>query len=156
MAIEGLRHLVECHCILPQYRNRNPPIYHKFVVFSIIEDDKVKPKLSQCNNCGIIHKIVDICKSEIAHGMEEGSSIRGIDDIKLSLPQKICDFLSQQKPDLSTWEYIEFVIENNFESEVILNKDQKDDVTQLKILHIKPDGSFKVKSESRQDEVEIS
>lgn len=156
MAIEGTRHLVECHCILPQYRNRNPPVYHKFVVFSVIEDDKVKPKLAQCNNCGIIHKVVDICKSEIAHGMEEGNSIRGIDDIKLSLPQKMCDFLSQQKPDLSTWEYIEFLLENNLESEVTLNKDQKDDVTQLKILHIKPDGSFKVKTEIRQDEVEIS
>ena len=156
MELEGTRHLIECHCILPQYRNKNPITYHKFVVFSIIEDDKVKTKMAQCNNCGIIHKITDICKSEIVHGMEEGNSIRSIEDIIVSFPQKLGDFLNQQKLDLSMWEYVEFVLENKKEAEIILSKDQKDDITQLKILHIKDDGSFKIKNETRQDEVIIS
>lgn len=155
MGIEGTRHLVECHCVLPQYRNRIPPVYHKFVVFSIIEDDLVKPKIAQCNNCGIIHKVVDICKTEIAHGMEEGNSIRKIDDIKLGIPQRLSDFLDQQKLDVSVWEYIEFLLENQQDAEIILTKDQKDDVTQMKILHIKPDGSFKIKNDVRQDELSL-
>lgn len=156
MALEGIKHLIECHCVLPQYRTRNPPLYHKFVVFSIIDDDKVVSKIAQCNNCGIIHKVIDLCKSEIAHGMEEGNSIRSIDDIKPSLPDKLVEFMSKQSVDLATWENVEFVIENKQEIELILNKDQKDDVTQLKILHIREDGTFKIKSEIRQDEMVIS
>ena len=156
MALDGLKHLIECHCVLPQYRNRNPPVYHKFVVFSTIDEDKVNPKISQCNNCGIVHKVVDLCKSEIVHGLEEGNSIRSVDDIKLSLPDKIVEFLIKQNSDLATWENVEFVLENKREAELILNKDQKDDVTQIKILQIREDGTFKVKTEVRQDEMEIS
>ena len=155
MNLEGIRHLIECHCILPQFRNRNPAVYHKFVVFSIVEEDAVKPKLAQCNNCGIVHRVIDLCKSEIVHGAEEGSSIRNIDDIKLSLPQKISDFLSQQKSDVTIWEFVEFLLENNKEAEIVLSKDQQGDITQVKILHVKSDGTFKVKSETRQDELEV-
>lgn len=155
MNLDGIRHLVECHCILPQFRNRNPAVYHKIVVFSIVEDDVVKPKLSQCNNCGIVHRVIDLCKSEIVHGVEEGNSIRSIDDIKISLPQKIADFLSQQKSDLTIWEFVEFLLDNKKESEIVLSKDQQGDITQVKILHVKQDGTFKVKSETRQDELEV-
>lgn len=155
MNLEGIRHLIECHCILPQFRSMNPPVYHKFVVFSIVEDDVVKPKLSQCNNCGIVHRVIDLCKSEIVHGAEEGNSIRNIEDIKLSLSQKIVDFLIQQKSDVTIWEFVEFLLENKKEAEVVLSKDQQGNITQIKILHVKSDGTFKVKSETRQDEMEV-
>jgi len=68
----------------------------------------------------------------------------------------LVEFMSKQSVDLATWENVEFVIENKQEIELILNKDQKDDVTQLKILHIREDGTFKIKSEIRQDEMVIS
>ena len=151
MALEGLRHLVECHCILPQFRNANPVVYHKFIVFSVSEDDVVQPKLSQCNNCGIIHKIVDYCKSEIVHGLEDSSSLRTIDDIKVSMPQKLVEFLVPQNLDISLWELIEFILDNKVEKEIPLTKDDKTDLTQIKMLHIKSDGSFKVKTVTRQD-----
>ena len=67
MALEGVRHLIECHCTLPQYRNANPPVYHKFVVFSVLDEDAIQKKLVQCNNCGIIHKVVDLCKKKANH-----------------------------------------------------------------------------------------
>ena len=156
MALEGVRHLIECHCTLPQYRNANPPVYHKFVVFSVLDEDVIQKKLVQCNNCGIIHKIVDLCKSEIAHGMEEGQSLRTAEDIKIGIPDKMVTFLTQQNADISTWEYVEFILDNKQEKEVILKKEQKDDLTQLKILHIKEDGTFKVKNETRQDEWSVS
>ena len=101
MAIDGLRHLIECHCILPQFRNRKDPVYHKFVVFSITNDDVVQQKLVQCNNCGIVHKVIDFCKSEIVHGIEENKSLRTIDDIKLGITKQLADFLVQQNADLS-------------------------------------------------------
>ena len=156
MALEGVRHLIECHCTLPQYRNANPSVYHKFVVFSVLDEDVIQKKLVQCNNCGIIHKIVDLCKSEIAHGMEEGQSLRTAEDIKIGIPDKMVTFLTQQNADISTWEYVEFILDNKQEKEVILKKEQKDDLTQLKILHIKEDGTFKVKNETRQDEWSVS
>jgi len=156
MALEGVRHLIECHCTLPQYRNANPPVYHKFVVFSVLDEDAIQKKLVQCNNCGIIHKVVDLCKTEIAHGMEEGQSLRSIEDIKIGIPDKMVTFLIQQNADISTWEYVEFILDNKQEKEVILKKEQKDDLTQLKILHIKEDGTFKVKNETRQDEWSVS
>ena len=156
MALEGVRHLIECHCTLPQYRNANPPVYHKFVVFSVLDEDVIQKKLVQCNNCGIIHKVVDLCKTEIAHGMEEGQSLRSIEDIKIGIPDKMVTFLIQQNADISTWEYVEFILDNKQEKEVILKKEQKDDLTQLKILHIKEDGTFKVKNETRQDEWSVS
>ena len=156
MALDGVRHLIECHCTLPQYRNANPPIYHKFVVFSVLDEDAIQKKLVQCNNCGIIHKVVDLCKSEIAHGMEEGNSLRTIEDIKIGIPEKLSTFLVQQNCDISIWEYAEFILDNKQEKEVIIKKEQKDDVTQLKILHIKEDGTFKIKNETRQDEWSVS
>lgn len=155
MAREGVRHLIECHCILPIFRNYNPPVYHKFLVFSIIEEDQVQPKIVQCNNCGILHKVIDLCKSEIVHGVEDSSSLRSIDDIKYSIPSNLSEFLVNQKQDITTWEYVEFIIDNKLDTEIILGKDDKTDVTQIKMLHIKPDGSFKVKSVTRQDVIEL-
>ena len=152
MAIEGIRHLIECHCVLPQYRKTTPTVYHKFIVFSAVVDDVVQKKLSQCNNCGVLHKVVDLCKTEIVHGMEEGSSLRTIEDIKLGLPDKVVEFLVQQNVDVSTWELVEFLLDNKQDKEIVIKKDQKDDVTQLKILHVRSDGTFKIKSEIRQDE----
>jgi len=153
MALTGTRHLIECHCVLPQYRNTSPVVYHKFVVFSLLDDDAVQSKLVQCNNCGIVHKVIDICKSEIVHGIEEGNSLRTIGDIKFGLPERIATFLEQQNVDISIWELVEFLLDTKADSEVVISKDERAGITQLKILQLKPDGSFKVKSESRQDEV---
>jgi len=155
MALEGIRHLIECHCVLPQYRNKNPPVFHKFIVFSAINDDQVQKKLAQCNNCGILHRIVDICKSEIVHGLEEGSSLRSIEDLKVSFPQKLSDFLVVQKLDIATWEFIEFLIDNKLEKDVVINKTEAGDITQLKILQINADGTFKIRNETRQVDVEV-
>ena len=86
----GTKHIVECHCVLPQYRNRKIPIYHKFMVFSIIDDsDTVLPKYAQCNNCGVVHKIYDICKSEILAGKDEIRTLCTIEDISLTIPEDI-------------------------------------------------------------------
>ena len=62
----GQKHTIQCHCILPQYKGRKDPIFHKVVVFSVIgDDDKVQEKIVNCNNCGVPHRIIDICQSEI-------------------------------------------------------------------------------------------
>ena len=155
MALEGIRHLVECHCILPQFRSTVPSVYHKFIVFSVSNEDAVQPKLAQCNNCGIIHKVVDFCKSEIVHGLEDSSSLRTINDVKVAMPLRLVEFLVPQNLDISLWELIEFVLDNKLEKEIPLTKDDKTDLTQIKMLHIKSDGSFKIKTVTRQDTLVI-
>ena len=35
----GVKHLIECHCILPQFKKKQPPIYHKFTVYSKFNSD---------------------------------------------------------------------------------------------------------------------
>ena len=82
----GIKHLVSCHCVLPQFRKMKNPIFHKFVVFSKLENDNVVPKIAKCNNCGVLHKVIDICKSEFIHGHEDSvRSIVQVDYIKLPL-----------------------------------------------------------------------
>ena len=60
--MSGQRHLIECHCILSIYKNKNPAIYHKFSVYSMIDKktNKVMPKYVNCNNCGVTHLVEEI------------------------------------------------------------------------------------------------
>ena len=78
----GQKHLIKCRCVLSQYKNLPNAVSHQFLVFSEVENGQVKQKYSQCNNCGLVHKVVDICTSEIMQGKENMSSIISIDDIK--------------------------------------------------------------------------
>lgn len=154
MATEGIKHLIQCHCVLPQFRNTNPTVFHKFVVFSTIEDDELREKIVQCNNCGVLHRVYDQCKSEILFGKEASSSVRTIEDIELSLPERLASYLKSQNVDIATWEQVEWVTENAQESEVVIRRDEQGGKTNLKILILKKDGSFKTRSEIISDTTE--
>ena len=81
----GVKHLVQCRCVLPQFKHAHKPIQHQFVVFSVINDEgNVESKFAQCPNCGLIHKVVDVNNSEIMHGRENMGALITIDDVKLS------------------------------------------------------------------------
>ena len=151
MSVEGIKHLIQCHCVLPQYRNSNPPIFHKFIVFSLVDDDQMKEKIVQCNNCGVLHRVIDHCKSEILHGKEESGSIRTVEDIELSLPERLAAYLKSQNVDVATWEQVEWLVENAQESELVLRRDEQADRTNLKILTIKKDGTFRTRNEIISD-----
>lgn len=155
MSTEGFKHLIQCHCVLPQFKNSNPTIFHKFVVFSISEDDQFKEKIVQCNNCGVLHRVIDHCKSEIVFGNENIGSIRTIEDIELSLPERLAAYLKSQNIDIATWEQIEWLVENSVDSEVVIRRDEQAGRTNLKILTIKKDGSFKTRNEIVSDMMEI-
>lgn len=155
MPVEGLKHLIQCHCVLPQYRNANPAIFHKFVVFSLVEDDVVREKIVQCNNCGVLHRVVDHCKSEIIHGKESSSAVRTIEDIDLNIPEKLAAYLKSQQADIATWEQIEWVLDNPQDIEIVIRRDDQDDRTNLKILAIKQDKTFRTRNEIISDGAEI-
>lgn len=109
----GQKHLVKCRCVLPQFKKLENPPAHKFVVFSeILDDGSVKIKYAQCNNCGVIHRVIDVCKSEIISGKENLKSILKIEDIRSSLHANFSSILESSSADLATWEAVLFIVEN--------------------------------------------
>jgi len=151
----GTKHLIQCHCILPQYRNMETPIFHKFVAYSKEDENgDIIESISKCNNCGIIHKIVDFCKSEIVYGAEDIISIISIEDIRENIPNKIIDILDAHMCDLATWEQVSDIFENKeWGSIVNLSASRLGDSTQIKTLVIKDSEKFKIDSHVRQDSI---
>tara|TARA_R110002110_G_scaffold405960_1_gene625429 strand:- start:264 stop:728 length:465 start_codon:yes stop_codon:yes gene_type:complete len=151
--MNGTKHIVECHCILPQYRDRKNPVYHKFVVFSEIDDsDTVVPSNAQCNNCGTVHKIYDICKSEIVAGKDESASVEKIRDVSISLPDQVIELLESYNMDICDYQMARFILENKkWDSVLTLGTDSEDGQTTGKILRFLKDNRFRVESFSRQE-----
>jgi len=146
--VQGVKHLIQCHCVLPQFKDRSDPVFHKFTVFSIIdESDTVQPKFSQCNNCGVVHRVVDICKSELT-SKEESKSIPNIDDIKFSLSPDLSRVLESYQCDLATWEQAEWIFLNKvWDQWIVLSRDE-DDQGELhgKRLIFSEDGRFRIEA----------
>jgi hypothetical protein len=124
------------------------PIFHKFVVFSKTDESgNVVTKLSKCNNCDTLHKVVDFCKSEIMHGKDEDVSVLTIDDISSSLPEKIVEALSNHFCDIATYEEVLDVIESQeWGKSVNISKTDLDSSVQVKSLLIL-ENSFKIQVE---------
>ena len=151
--MRGQKHLIACRCILPQFKGRQNPPRHQFSVFSSIdENDNVVVKYAQCNNCGLVHKVIDICKTEIMQGKEAMSSILTVDDIKMSLPPNLSNILERNKADLSTWEQAQFILENkewgNF---ILLAAEEDSGVKQIKYVRVMSETFFKIESFSREE-----
>ena len=129
--MQGVKHLIQCHCVLPQFKNHENPTFHKFVVFSVIDDsDTVQPKFAQCNNCGVVHKVVDICKSELTT-KEESRSLSSIDDIKFSIPKELSSILESYQCDTATWEYAEWVYLTKAPDQYLILTKEEDDEGEL-------------------------
>ena len=151
----GDKHLIQCHCILPQYKKMPNPIFHKFVVFSEIDaDGDVIPKLVKCNNCGVIHKVTDFCRSEFIHGVEDTISIIGIGDLRPNVPDSVSEILDNHKCDVATWEQVNDVIKNlEWGSRIVISKEKLFDSTQIKQIVIENIDSVRVESHLRKDEI---
>ncbi len=114
------------------------PVFHKFPVFSIIDDDDImETRLAKCDNCGATHRVTDVFRSTILTGHEDSSAIMSIEDIKSSLPSKISDLLTSYNVHLSTWEEVQFYyVTATWGCEIILAKDDIDGVVQGKRLRM--------------------
>lgn len=144
---QGVKHLITCRCVLPQLESDPKSPLHQFVVFSVLDDDTVRVKYAQCNSCGIIHKVVDICRSEIIASKEDLSSIMTIDDIKMGLPTQLATVLEKNDVDLATWEQAKWIWENDRWGDfVILSNETVDGVRQIKYLRILGKALFQMNS----------
>lgn len=149
------KHLVQCHCILPQYRKSENPVFHKFMVFSTIENDVVVPKYVQCNNCSAVHKVYDICKSEMIPGKDELRSVTTIDEIKLFLSSDIKSLLETYKCDLPIWEHIKFSIDQKrWGDKIILTRENIEGEIVGKILTVESGDRFTLESYISREEIE--
>jgi len=147
----GTKHLIQCHCVLPQFRKLEDPIFHKFVVYSkFLDDSSVEERLVKCNNCDAIHKVIDLCRSEIVLKIDDVDSILDENEIKLGLPDKIVKILEKNSSDIATYESIDHIIEKSaWGSEVIVSrKTINNEKIHVKILEIKGADSFRLKSET--------
>jgi len=144
--MQGIKHLIECHCVLPQFRDRRVPLYHSFVAFSILDDDdNVIPKYSQCNNCGVIHRVIDVTKSEVALGNDNAAAVVSIDDLRHSVPESVANVLDSYGVDVATWEETVFLIENAmWGSTVTLVSDESGDEIHGKQLRFMRNMQFKI------------
>lgn len=145
MSRRGIKHNIQCLCVLPQYRKRPNPPFHEFVVFSIIdESDTVEEKYAQCNNCGVIHRVVDLCKSEVATDRAE-IVILSKDDIKMMLPSPVVNTLENYQCDLPTWEHALFIVnEQTWEDFVILERNTIDEGFEGKLLRFKENNRYSI------------
>jgi len=144
--VEGVKHLIQCHCVLPQYRKLPEPLFHKFVVFSVIDDeDQVVPKMARCNNCGAVHKVIEIGRSEIVIRKEDSRAITTEAELALSLPEDLVKLFRTYEVDLATWEQTAFILDNQkWNSTITLIRETEDDDTSGKILTILGTNRFRV------------
>lgn len=153
--MEGYKHLVQCHCVLPQFRNRQNPVYHKFTVFSVVDDsDTVVPNTAQCNNCGTVHKVFDICKSEILAGKDETKSVENIEDVSMSLPSSLAELFRNYNLDLPDYQMARFVLENQkWDSTIVLSKESESEEISGKLIRFVSQDKFRVEPFSRKDSI---
>ena len=143
----GHKHLIECRCILPQFQKMKDPPLHKFVVFSVLEDDEILPKLAQCNNCGIVHRVTDVCKSDIVVGKEHAGSIMTVSEVLSHLPEQLREQLEAQDADLATCEAARFIVDNEHWGDyVVLTSDKADNMRQGKYIRILGKTLYKIDS----------
>lgn len=147
MANSYLKQLIECTCILPQMQNKEPTVFHKFVVFSEIKPDGTfKPHYSKCNNCDAIHKVIEVGISKRIN-KETVSSIITKEEVAATLPDNLTELLKIYKLDLPTYQEISFIFENKqWPKTVILSKEYEDGVLSGKLLKIFSDKVWKVDS----------
>ncbi len=145
----GHKHMIECHCILPIYKDTKPTIYHKFITYSKIDGGgKIIPKYVNCNSCGITHYVYEICKSDIKVGKEDIKSIRTIEDLSLGLPDKLVEILEKHDCAIEDYELVEDILDHEiFPAELIINREIIDEEHHIKLLKMYSMKKFKIESE---------
>lgn len=134
---EYIKHLIECRCLLPQFRNMDNPPNHKFVVFSELDEQaNVKHSYAQCNNCGIIHKVTEVGES-ITLKKEELRTLPTIKEIAPQLPQWLSSLLESHDCELHTWQEAQFIFQNQMWGRfIVLAKEREDDLVIGKVCQI--------------------
>ena len=150
----GVKHLIECHCVLAIFRTGKEVLQnHRFPVYTKIDkNDKVIPKLIKCNNCETVHLVYDLCKSEIKAGKDQSTLLLNIDDLSLMLPEKLSNILIKMETDISSWEHIiDIIEEERWDESVVLKRDIIEEKQHVKTIKILSASKFKIENQVIED-----
>jgi len=149
---EYVKHLIECRCSLPQFRSWDDPPSHKFVVFSVLnEQAEVMPSYAKCNNCGIIHRVKEVGVS-ITIKKEEMRSLTTIEDLETQVPKWLANILKSHDCDLHVWQEAKFIYDNELWGRfIVLSKDHEDEVVIGKLCQILGKTLHKIEVFDRDD-----
>lgn len=149
---EGLKHVITCKCFLPQFKDMDNPPEHRFVVFSELDEfANVKPSYAQCNNCGIVHRVLEVGTSNILK-KEETKSIETIDEIVDQLPDWLKAILQKYDCDLPTCQEARFIFVNQLWGRfVLLTKETAEENLVGKVLVILGEKLHKIETFEREE-----
>lgn len=152
----GLKHLIECHCVLSLYKTGEEMINHKFPVYSKTDNHgKIIPRFVKCNNCDTMHHVFDVCKSEIRGGKDQSELTLSLDELSLMLPERLSNALVKIKTDISNWEHIVDIFEEKRWGEnVVLRRDVIDEKQHVKIIEVTSSETFKLTNQIISDLIE--
>lgn len=151
-----IRHLIECHCILPIFKKQTKILYHKFPVFSLIdENDNLEEKYVSCNNCNALHLVKEVNKSDIILGKEGFNSyVTTKRDIEFNLVSEglnhIVDILNANDSDISIWEQINHIYENKLDDSIVVINKEDGSERFIYTYFLFKNGKFKLKKENQQ------
>lgn len=146
----GLKHLIECHCTLKLYDTENKLVNHKFPVYSKIDEDgSIVHKIVKCNNCEALHRVTDVCTSELVAGKDQTNVTETIDEISLSLPDKLINILAKLECDISCYEHcLDIIEEERWGEFVVLRRDIIDEKENLKMILILSENKYKIQTKT--------
>ena len=148
------KHLIECQCILPIFKNNTSPIFHKFTVFSLFDlNENIKEKWVKCNNCDAVHRVYDICKSEILKNSEKYTNlVTTLDDLKFALPSDIINILSKNNSEIADYEMSAYFIKEKVDQEkIILSKKEIENEGKILVKYISfENGKYEINQSSYQ------
>ena len=147
-----IKHLVKCRCILQQYKKLPEPPFHKFVVFSEIDENAmIVPSFAQCPNCGVVHKIEEVGISKILK-KEDLTSVLSKEEMEESFPEKIRGAIAGYDLEMHQLQEINFVLENKaWGRSVILTKENAGNMISGKYIQIFSETLFKFGVFTRED-----
>lgn len=150
---EYVKHLVECKCFLPHFKHLKLPPIHKFVVFSELDDNAdIKSSYAQCNNCGSIHKVIEVGISEITNKEDSKALLVDKEEIVGSLPAWLVEILKKYDCDLATYQEAQFIISNKLWGRaIILVKEREKDKIFGKSCQILGENLHKIESFEREE-----
>ena len=151
----GIKHLIECHCSLAIFNGKKNIIYHKFPVYSKLDkNNEIISKIVQCNNCNVVHKVSDYCKSEIMGGKDELTIGLTVEDISLQLDPKVSNILTIHNCDIATWEHVLDIFEGeSWGEQVVLGRQIIESKQNLKLLQINANGKVRISNHIIEDEI---
>jgi hypothetical protein len=158
MNIPGIKHLIECHCTLKIYEGSDDHVYHKFPVYSKLDmSGKVIQKLIQCNHCQTIHKVYDICKSDIVRsGKDDHKTSIDREDIACQISDKISSLLRRYDCDISTWEQILDYCDNKYwNKKIVLNRELIEGKYHVKIMTLMSEEKVKIENKIIENDIQF-